>query len=91
MKRVLSIFFVICLLLCACTKAPAEQTTEQAQVTTVNVTTEQTTEAATSEPTQETTVPDATEDTTPVVLYRNPLFLIQLGIRHLLILNIRIP
>ena len=73
MKRVLSIFFVICLLLCACTKAPAEQTTEQAQVTTVNVTTEQTTEAATSEPTQETTVPDATEDTTPVVLYRNPL------------------
>ena len=74
MKRVLSIFFVICLLLCACTKAPAEQTTEQAQVTTVNVTTEQTTEAATSEPTQETTVPDTTGDTTPIDLkYQNPL------------------
>ena len=74
MKRVLSIFFVICLLLCACTKAPAEQTTEQAQVTTVNVTTEQTTEAATSEPTRETTVPDTTGDTTPIDLkYQNPL------------------
>ena len=73
MKRVLCIFFVICLLLCACTKAPVEQTTEQTQGATANATTEQTTEAATSEPTQETTVPDTTEDTVPVVLYRNPL------------------
>ena len=75
MKRVLSIFFVICLLLCACTKAPAEQTTESTQATTTaNVTTEQTTEAATSEPTQETTVPETTEATTPVELnFQNPL------------------
>ena len=75
MKRVLSIFFVICLLLCACTKAPTEQTTASTQAgTTANVTTEQTTEAATSEPTQETTVPDTTEDTTAVDLaYQNPL------------------
>lgn len=71
MKRVLCIFFVICLLLCACNKAPAEQTTEPTQVTTVNVTTEPATEPATSEPTQETTVP---EETVPAeVKYRNPL------------------
>jgi len=75
MKRALSLICVICLLLCACTKAPAEQTTESTQATTTaNVTTEQTTEAATSEPTQETTVPDTTEDTTPAELnYQHPL------------------
>lgn len=71
MKRVLSIFFIICLLLSACSKTTPEQTTEPTKAeTTATVMTE----GATSEPTQETTVPDATEDTAPVELnYRNPI------------------
>lgn len=73
MKRVISIFFVVCLVLCACTKAPVEQTTVTPQAIT-NVT-EQTTEAATAEPTQETTASVTTEATVPAeeFNYQNPL------------------
>ena len=72
MKRVLSIFFVLGLLLCACTKAPLEQTTAATQATTA---TEQTTVPATTEATEETTVPVTTEETTApvVVVGQNPL------------------
>lgn len=78
MKKILPVFLIVCLLLCACEKAPAEQTTGAPINTTAeNVTTEQTTETtgmteATSE-TEETTIPDTTEETVPVIVYRNPL------------------
>ena len=75
MKRILPIILVVCMMLCACSQAPAEQTTEPPVITTTeNVTTQQTTETtATTEATEETTVPETTEETVPVVLYRNPL------------------
>lgn len=64
MKRLLSIFVIACLLLCACAKEPAEQTSEPTL-------TEPTT-AATTEP---TTVPATSEATEPpvVINFRNPL------------------
>ena len=73
MKRILPVILVVCMLLCACEAAPAEQTTDAAINTTAeNVTTEQTTEA-TTEATEETTVPATSEETVPVIVYRNPL------------------
>ena len=74
MKRILPIILIVCMMLCACSKAPAEQTTNAANTTTENVTTEQTTEAPTTAATEEMTEP-ATEDTMAVepVSYHNPL------------------
>lgn len=72
MKKIVLVILAVCMVLCACSKVPAEQTTDAAINTTAEkVTTEQTTEA--TEATEETTVPPTTEETVPVVLYRNPL------------------
>lgn len=73
MRRVFSILIVICLMLCACSKAPAEQTTVLTQETTVPTeTTQATTEATTTEATEESTAPE--ETTAPVVMNgMNPL------------------
>lgn len=75
MKKILPVFLIVCLLLCACEKAPAEQTTGAPINTTAeNVTTEQTTESdETTNATEQTTVPDTTEETEPAIIYRNPL------------------
>ena len=72
MKRLLPIFLIVCMLLCACNQTPAEQTTEpsQAEPTTI-VTTEPTTVPSTDE----ATVPATSEATEPpvVITYNNPL------------------
>ena len=75
MKKILPVCLIVCLLLCACEKAPAEQTTGAPINTTAeNVTTEQTTESdETTNATEQTTVPDTTEETEPAIIYRNPL------------------
>ena len=72
MKRMILIILAVCMVLCACSKAPAEQTIDN--TTTENVTTEQTAETTeATKATEETTVPETTEATVPVVRYRNPL------------------
>lgn len=74
MKKIITMIMVVCLLLCACSKAPAEQTTDAAPNTTAAiVTTEDTKATEATQATEETTVPAATEETVPVILYRNPL------------------
>ena len=72
MKKIVLVILAVCLVLCACSKAPAEQTTDASvDTTTENVTTEQTIETTeATNATEETTVP---EETVPVVLFRNPL------------------
>lgn len=73
MKRVLSILLIACMLLCGCSKEPAEQTTAPASTDTTAKSAETT---VTTEPASEDTVPtDATEATVAVeeVKYRNPL------------------
>ena len=74
MKKIIIMIMVVCMLLCACSKAPAEQTTDAANNTTAAiVTTEATMATEATQATEETTAPTATEETVPVVLYRNPL------------------
>ena len=74
MKKIIIMIMVVCMLLCACSKAPAEQTTDAANNTTAAiVTTEATKATEATQATEETTAPTATEETVPVVLYRNPL------------------
>lgn len=72
MRRVFSILIVICLMLCACTKAPAEQTTVPTKEITVPTETTQVTTETTAAVTEAGTAP---EETTPPseVTNRNPL------------------
>ena len=75
MKRILPIILVVCMMLCACAKEPAEQTTDAVITPTENVTTVPTTEEPTTAATEETTEPVATEETVPVEVgnFRNPI------------------
>lgn len=75
MKKMILVILAVCMVLCACSNAPAEQTTDAASnTTTENVTTEQTTDVTEeTDNTEETPAPETTEATVPVVLFRNPL------------------